>query len=45
MQQVVVPGSPERCAWIGGHGTEPKEQKTQQSPGLGRSSAPQPVQV
>ena len=27
-----------RCAWIGGHFTEPKEQKTQQSPGLGRRS-------
>jgi hypothetical protein len=27
-----------RCCWIGGHFTEPKEQNTQQSPGLGRSS-------
>lgn len=27
------------CCWIGGHFTEPNEQKTQQSPGLGRSSA------
>ena len=26
------------CACIGGHFTEPKEQNTQQSPGLGRSS-------
>ena len=25
------------CCWIGGHFTEPKEQNTQQSPGLGRS--------
>jgi hypothetical protein len=25
------------CAWIGGHFTEPNEQKTQQSPGFGRS--------
>jgi hypothetical protein len=30
-----------RCSWIGGHFTEPKEQKTQQSPGFGRSIAPQ----
>ncbi len=28
-----------RCCWIGGHGTEPNEQNTQQSPGLGRSCA------
>jgi len=34
-----------RLAWIGGHGTEPYEQNTQQSPGFGRSVAPQPVQV
>jgi hypothetical protein len=26
--------------WIGGHGTDPYEQKTQQSPGFGRSIAP-----
>lgn len=26
----------------GGHGTDPKEQKTQQSPSLGRSSWPHP---
>ena len=25
--------------WTGGHFTDPKEQKTQQSPGLGRSRA------
>ena len=31
-------------AWIGGQGTEPYEQKTQQSPAFGRRSSPQPVQ-
>jgi len=31
-------------SWIGGHGTVPNEQNTQQSPGLGRSSVPQPLQ-
>jgi hypothetical protein len=30
--------------WIGGHGTSPNEQNTQQSPGSGRSSVPQPLQ-
>jgi len=30
------------CTWIGGHGTVPQEQKTQQSPGFGRSIVPQP---
>jgi hypothetical protein len=44
-QQEVASGSPERSAWIGGHGTEPYEQNTQQSPDFGRSVAPQPVQV
>jgi hypothetical protein len=41
------PGVPcsKRLAWIGGHGTEPYEQNMQQSPGFGRSVAPQPVQV
>jgi hypothetical protein len=29
---------------IGGQGTEPYEQNTQQSPGLGRSAVPQPGQ-
>jgi hypothetical protein len=29
----------ERCSWIGGHFTEPNEQKTQQSPALGFKSA------
>jgi len=33
----------ERSAWIGGHGTEPYEQNTQQSPGFGRSIAPHAV--
>jgi hypothetical protein len=28
---------------IGGQGTEPYEQKTQQSPNFGRSSVPHPV--
>lgn len=27
-----------RAAWTGGHGTDPYEQNTQQSPGLGRNS-------
>jgi hypothetical protein len=44
-QQEFAPSSPERSAWIGGHGTEPKEQNTQQSPCFGRKVAPQPVQV
>ena len=30
-----------RSSWIGGHGTEPYEQKTQQSPAFGRSKVPQ----
>jgi hypothetical protein len=40
MQQRAWPPLP----WIGGHGTVPNEQNTQQSPGLGRSSVPQPLQ-
>lgn len=32
------------CCWIGGHGTLPYEQNTQQSPAFGRRSSPQPVQ-
>jgi hypothetical protein len=36
-------GSQERPACIGGHGTEPKEQNTQQSPGFGRRVTPQPL--
>jgi hypothetical protein len=34
-------GAKQRWSWIGGHGTDPYEQKTQQSPGFGRSIAPQ----
>jgi hypothetical protein len=34
--------TPGRC--IGGHGTLPYEQKTQQWPGFGRSSVPQYLQ-
>ena len=34
-----------RPSWTGGQGTEPWEQKTQQSPGFGRSVAPHPVQT
>jgi hypothetical protein len=30
--------------WIGGHGTDPKEQNTQQSPGFGFSLSPHPLQ-
>jgi hypothetical protein len=37
--------SSERGAWIGGHGTEPYEQNTQQSSGLGRRLMLQPVHV
>jgi hypothetical protein len=33
-----------RLSWIGGHGTDPKEQNTQQSPGLGLSLSPHPLQ-
>ncbi len=36
---------PARSAWIGGQGTAPYEQKTQQSPGFGRNVVPQPVQT
>src|SRR5712664_2367589 len=38
-----APGSPARWAWIGGHGTEPYEQNTQQSRAFGFSFVPQPV--
>jgi len=31
-------------AWMGGHGTEPYEQNTQQSPGRGLSLSPHPLQ-
>jgi hypothetical protein len=30
--------------WIGGQGTVPKEQNTQQCPGIGRRTVPQPLQ-
>src|SRR5262245_3640580 len=43
--QELTPLTPERSAWIGGHGTEPYEQNTQQSPCFGRSIAPQPVHL
>jgi hypothetical protein len=36
--------SPPGAACMGGHGTSPYEQKTQQSPGRGRSREPQPAQ-
>jgi hypothetical protein len=36
------PVTPSAC--LGGQGTEPKEQNTQQSPLFGRSRLPQPVQ-
>jgi hypothetical protein len=39
------PPTPERSAWIGGHGTDPYEQNTQQSPCFGRSIAPQLVHL
>ena len=42
-QPQTAPASLERCACTGGPGDEPYEQKTQQSPGFGRSLAPQPV--
>ena len=43
--QQEFPGTPDRAAWIGGHGTEPYEQNTQQSPAFGRRVTPQPVQM
>lgn len=33
---------PCRLSWIGGQGTDPKEQNTQQSPTFGRNRVPQP---
>ena len=33
------------CFCLGGHATDPKVQKTQQSPSAGRSVAPQPTQI
>lgn len=44
VQQVPATLSPRRAFCIGGHGTEPKEQNTQQSPSFGRSSAPHRLQ-
>jgi len=38
LQQLDLPS-----VWIGGHGTEPYEQNTQQSPFFGFSNAPQLV--
>ena len=40
-----TPGTLDCAAWIGGQGTEPYEQNTQQSPAFGRSVTPQLVQV
>jgi hypothetical protein len=42
-QHDAAPLSPRRSAWIGGQGTEPYVQNTQQSPCFGLSIAPQPV--
>jgi hypothetical protein len=33
---------PNLSAWMGGHGTDPYEQNTQQSPALGFKSTPHP---
>src|SRR5262249_16637048 len=44
-QQEAVPVWAERSGWMGGHGTEPYEQNTQQSPCFGRNIAPQPVHL
>lgn len=38
-----APSQQPRTSWAGGHLTEPKEQKTQQSPGFGRSNFRQPL--
>ena len=43
VQHEVVPGAPEGALCIGGQGTDPYEQNTQQSPFFGRNRAPQPV--
>jgi hypothetical protein len=42
-QHEADPAFPERSVCFGGHGTEPNEQKTQQSPDFGRNFIPQPV--
>jgi hypothetical protein len=41
LQAVVVP-APDLSAWMGGHGTDPYEQNTQQSPALGFNSTLHP---
>jgi hypothetical protein len=38
------PSAQRVTAWIGGHGTEPNEQKTQQWPAKGFRRIPQPLQ-
>jgi hypothetical protein len=40
LQQALFP-----LSWTGGHGTEPNEQNTQQSPASGFSFSPQPLQM
>jgi hypothetical protein len=40
LQQALFP-----LSWTGGHGTEPNEQNTQQSPASGFSFSPQPLQT
>ena len=42
--ELQVQQTPLPFSWIGGHGTVPYEQKTQQSPGSGLSLSPQPLQ-
>jgi hypothetical protein len=42
LRVAMPPDDHRRRLWIGGHGTDAYEQKTQQSPGSGRSSTPQP---
>jgi hypothetical protein len=44
-QHEADPPLPERSICFGGHGTEPKEQNTQQSPGSGLNFVPHPVHV
>jgi hypothetical protein len=41
-----LPGTPSaRACWMGGQGTSPNEQNTQQSPGFGFIRAAQPLQT
>jgi hypothetical protein len=42
--QLFFSASLSRAFCIDGHGTEPNEQNTQQSPGHGRNKAPHPLQ-